>query len=76
MFKSVEKHTCNTDEGECANEDLEVVARLAGGCALAMRAKGYIVCCLGGRNTGFSICSESGEGGLTLSLFIVWWPHC
>jgi len=30
MFKSVEQHTCNTDEGECANEDLEVVARLAG----------------------------------------------
>ena len=48
LFKSEEKHACNTDEGECAEEDLEVVAGLAGGCAWAVRAKGYVVCCLGG----------------------------
>ena len=48
LFESEEEHAGNADEGECAEEDLEVVAGLAGGCAWAVRAKGYVVCCLGG----------------------------
>jgi len=62
MFKSVEQHARNADEGECAEEDLEVVAGLAGGCSWAVRAKGYVVCCFGGRNTGFSVHSGRGAG--------------
>ena len=62
LFKSEEKHACDADEGECAEEDLEVVAGLAGGCAWAVRAKGYVVCCLWGRNTSFSLRSFQAEG--------------
>jgi hypothetical protein len=61
LFKSVEKHAGNANEGECAEEDLEVVAGLAGGCAWAVRAKGYVVCCLGGEIRGFSVCSGRGQ---------------
>ena len=63
LFKSEEKHACNTDEGECAEEDLEVVAGLAGGCAWAVRAKGYVICCLWGINTSFSVRSFVPSGG-------------
>ena len=63
LFKSEEKHACDADEGECAEEDLEVVAGLAGGCAWAVRAKGYVICCLWGINTSFSVRSFVRSGG-------------